>query len=441
MSGSRAQSRSRTRCCRHTRWSRCRRNDSTRRAEPRLPPGLPNPSRSSPESSRCKRSATISTRSAIGAARRSEVTSAACTARLWTRSRSSRAKATTTSSTRGAMTAAIWMHSSTGLGRRLPPCPATAPSNRRRSGSRSAMPTPGAQAPATPGARRTGTRALARGSRRARPRVVGVRRCMRFDARHLRAPQAGRRRHAEAATGQEHRTRLSGSDRCPAHPAGLHDRPAEDAAHDELNLVAYYRNAPERIATRALRAADRAAAAWLPERDFHLWVAGGLPGLYLADGKVSAATGGHSIGARRRRSVEPTCLRRVSRALCYMVPMVKPSSPLLSSTATRSRTARTTRCRSRSAARTAGRRGSSQASATCSCGCGKESPRAVVVAWDTLDRAHLPTRLKSYQSGREFAPDLLEQLDLAPQLCEAMGFAVAKADGYEADDFLAAAVA
>ena len=72
----------------------------------------------------------------------------------------------------------------------------------------------------------------------------------------------------------------------------------------------------------------------------------------------------------------------------------------------------------------------------------EESPRAVVVAWDTLT---VPTyrhlALESYQSGREFAPDLLEQLDLAPQLCEAMGFAVAKADGYEADDFLAAAVA
>ena len=71
----------------------------------------------------------------------------------------------------------------------------------------------------------------------------------------------------------------------------------------------------------------------------------------------------------------------------------------------------------------------------------EESPRAVVVAWDTLT---VPTyrhlALESYQSGREFAPDLLEQLDLAPQLCEAMGFAVAKADGYEADDFLAAAV-
>ncbi len=72
----------------------------------------------------------------------------------------------------------------------------------------------------------------------------------------------------------------------------------------------------------------------------------------------------------------------------------------------------------------------------------EESPRAVVVAWDTLT---VPTyrhvALESYQSGREFDRDLLEQLDLAPELCEAMGFAVAKADGYEADDFLAAAIA
>ena len=71
-----------------------------------------------------------------------------------------------------------------------------------------------------------------------------------------------------------------------------------------------------------------------------------------------------------------------------------------------------------------------------------ESPRAVVVAWDTLT---VPTyrhlELASYQSGREFEPELLEQLDLAPRLVEAMGFAVAKANGYEADDFLAAAVA
>jgi len=70
----------------------------------------------------------------------------------------------------------------------------------------------------------------------------------------------------------------------------------------------------------------------------------------------------------------------------------------------------------------------------------EETPRAIVVAWDTLT---VPTyrhvALESYQGGREFDADLLEQLDLAPELCEAMGFAVAKGDGYEADDFLAAA--
>jgi DNA polymerase-1 len=72
----------------------------------------------------------------------------------------------------------------------------------------------------------------------------------------------------------------------------------------------------------------------------------------------------------------------------------------------------------------------------------EEQPRAVLVAWDTLT---VPTyrheALAAYQSGREFDADLLEQLDLAPRLVEAMGFAAAKVDGYEADDFLAAGVA
>jgi DNA polymerase-1 len=72
----------------------------------------------------------------------------------------------------------------------------------------------------------------------------------------------------------------------------------------------------------------------------------------------------------------------------------------------------------------------------------EEQPRAVLVAWDTLT---VPTyrheALAAYQSGRVFDADLLEQLDLAPRLVESMGFAAAKADGYEADDFLAAGVA
>lgn len=72
----------------------------------------------------------------------------------------------------------------------------------------------------------------------------------------------------------------------------------------------------------------------------------------------------------------------------------------------------------------------------------EESPRAALVAWDTLTvPTYRHTALPAYQSGREFESELLEQLELAPRLVEAMGFAAAKADGYEADDFLAAAVA
>jgi DNA polymerase-1 len=72
----------------------------------------------------------------------------------------------------------------------------------------------------------------------------------------------------------------------------------------------------------------------------------------------------------------------------------------------------------------------------------EERPRAVLVGWDTLDQ---PTwRHKAfapYQSGRVFDPELVEQLDRLPELVAACGFANAKGAGYEADDFLAAAVA
>jgi DNA polymerase I len=72
----------------------------------------------------------------------------------------------------------------------------------------------------------------------------------------------------------------------------------------------------------------------------------------------------------------------------------------------------------------------------------EEGPRAVLVAWDTLtEPTYRHQALPAYQSGREFDAELLDQLDLAPQLVESMGFAAAKADGYEADDFLAAGVA
>jgi DNA polymerase I len=71
-----------------------------------------------------------------------------------------------------------------------------------------------------------------------------------------------------------------------------------------------------------------------------------------------------------------------------------------------------------------------------------ERPRAVVVGWDTLDAPTYRNRaLPAYQSGRQFDDELVEQLDVLPEFVTACGFGSAKAPGFEADDFLAAAVA
>lgn len=71
----------------------------------------------------------------------------------------------------------------------------------------------------------------------------------------------------------------------------------------------------------------------------------------------------------------------------------------------------------------------------------QEQPRAVLVAWDTLDEPTYRSELfPAYQSGREFDDELVEQLNALPELGAACGFANARAPGYEADDFLAAAV-
>ena len=71
-----------------------------------------------------------------------------------------------------------------------------------------------------------------------------------------------------------------------------------------------------------------------------------------------------------------------------------------------------------------------------------EQPRAVLVAWDTLE---VPTyrhdKFPAYQSGREFNDALLEQLHVLPEFVAACGFQNAKAPGFEADDFLATAAA
>jgi DNA polymerase-1 len=70
-----------------------------------------------------------------------------------------------------------------------------------------------------------------------------------------------------------------------------------------------------------------------------------------------------------------------------------------------------------------------------------ERPRAVVVGWDTLGVATYRNELlDTYQSGRQFDDELIEQLDLLPALVSSTGIVCGKAAGYEADDFLAAAV-
>lgn len=71
-----------------------------------------------------------------------------------------------------------------------------------------------------------------------------------------------------------------------------------------------------------------------------------------------------------------------------------------------------------------------------------ERPRAVVVGWDTVGTGtYRNVLLEGYQGGREFDPELLEQLELLPRLVSSTGIVCAKEAGYEADDFLAAAVA
>jgi DNA polymerase I len=71
-----------------------------------------------------------------------------------------------------------------------------------------------------------------------------------------------------------------------------------------------------------------------------------------------------------------------------------------------------------------------------------EQPRAVVVCWDTLSAPNFRQHLfPAYQSGRHFDDELVEQLEVLPKFVTACGFVNAKEAGYEADDFLAAAVA
>jgi DNA polymerase-1 len=71
-----------------------------------------------------------------------------------------------------------------------------------------------------------------------------------------------------------------------------------------------------------------------------------------------------------------------------------------------------------------------------------ERPRTVFVGFDTIgEPTYRHELLPVYQSGRDFPPELTDQLDKLPELVEALGFPWAKKQGFEADDFLAAAVA
>ena len=65
----------------------------------------------------------------------------------------------------------------------------------------------------------------------------------------------------------------------------------------------------------------------------------------------------------------------------------------------------------------------------------------MLVGWDTLSAKTYRNKLfPAYQSGRKFDDALVEQLDALREFVAALGFANARAPGYEADDFLAAAV-
>lgn len=69
-----------------------------------------------------------------------------------------------------------------------------------------------------------------------------------------------------------------------------------------------------------------------------------------------------------------------------------------------------------------------------------ERPDSAFVAWDTLGVDTYRNQLwPPYQTGREFEPDIVAQLDRLPDLCLAFGFGVGKEGGFEADDLMASA--
>lgn len=72
----------------------------------------------------------------------------------------------------------------------------------------------------------------------------------------------------------------------------------------------------------------------------------------------------------------------------------------------------------------------------------EEKPRAIVVGWDTLEVPNWRAlELEGYQGGRVFEDEIVEQLSVLAEFVAAFGCVVGKGAGFEADDFLATAVA
>ncbi|MEO8884198.1 MAG: 5'-3' exonuclease [Devosia sp.] len=72
----------------------------------------------------------------------------------------------------------------------------------------------------------------------------------------------------------------------------------------------------------------------------------------------------------------------------------------------------------------------------------EESPRAVVVGWDTLSSPNWRAKeFADYQGGRVYDDEIVDQLDILPEFVSACGFVNGKAAEFEADDFLATAAA
>jgi DNA polymerase-1 len=69
-----------------------------------------------------------------------------------------------------------------------------------------------------------------------------------------------------------------------------------------------------------------------------------------------------------------------------------------------------------------------------------ERPRAVFVGWDDLSAPNWRAReLDGYQGGREFDDSIVEQLDVLPQMMNALAIPWGKGGGFEADDYVASA--